>query len=373
MKKILLGSTAIVAAATLATSVHAADQASGLSVNLGGFADFQAGFADQDSSATATGPNSRDFKVQNDTEVHVTVSGETDSGLGYGAVIELNADVSSDGDGDGGNADKAYLYLESESIGRVELGSNTGAQSTLSITGASNARATGGIDGDWYDFVNTSGANFILTPELPAAEAARGGTREDSNKITYYTPDLQGFKAGVSFSPDEGDSGTAASFTGELGTDVENVFGVAASYNAEYENVALGLSLTGEFGENESALFEDTVAWGVGLSASTAGFSIAGSYADWGDSNLVVGTLDDDQTVWSIGVAYEQDKMGVSVGYLDSESTGNDFTNISVGADYQLAPGLTSYVEVSFFDLDAAGVGADNDGSVVLIGSELSF
>ncbi len=371
MKKFLLGTTAFVAAATLATAAQAGDN--GLNVELGGFADFQAGFADQDTAFTATGANSRDFKIQNDTEIHVKVSGKTDSGLGYGAVIELNADVSGDADADGGNSDKTYLFIESDSMGRVEMGSNAGAQQTKAITAASIARATGGVDGDWYDFVNTGGANFILSPELPAAAAAEGGTREDSNKITYYTPNFSGFSAGLSFSPDEGDAGTAAGFTGQVGTDVENVFGLGLSYDADYDNVAVGVSLTGEFGESENPGFEDTAAWGIGLSVGTAGFSVAGSYADWSDSNLAVGATNDDQTVWSLGAAYEMDKMGVSLTYLDSESTGNDFTNVSVGADYQLAPGLTSYVEVSFFDLDAAGAGADNDGSVVLIGSELSF
>ncbi|MCP5361127.1 MAG: porin [Hyphomicrobiales bacterium] len=371
MKKILLGTSALVSAVALAGSASA----NSLDVTVGGFIDFQAGFTDQD-SAFETGANSREAKFQNDTEVHVSVDGQADNGLKYGAVIELNADVSADGNGDGGNADKTYIYLESDA-GRLELGANTGAQNTMAVSAATIARATGGVDGDWYDFVNTGGTTgtvpFILTQELPGAEAAEGGTREDANKITYYTPRFSGVQLGVSYTPDEGDSGTAAAFTGELNGDNENVFGLGLNYAGEMDGVGLHLSATGEFGNNEVATTEDLAAYALGAVVSFEGFSLGGSWTDWSDSGLAVGTTNDTQQAWTLGAAYETGPFGVSVTYLDSEQTSNDFTNLVVGADYQLAPGLVPYVEVSFFDLDQGGTSVDNDGTVVLVGTELNF
>jgi len=401
MKKIILTTGTILGSMALATSAYAGGVPEGqpnatspagtstpstsnattgadLALTVGGFIDFQAGFTDQDSFFETSGAagNSRDFKTQNDTEIQVRVDGKTDSGLEYGAVIELNADVSDDGDGDGGNADKTYIYVGNDSFGRVELGANSGSTTTMNVNAASIARATGGVDGDWYDFVNTTastGAGFITTPELPAAAAAEGGVREDANKITYYTPSFSGVTLGVSFTPDEGDSGTAAAFTGDLGNDQENVFGIALGYDQDYDNVNVKASIIGEIGESENAAIEDTNAWGLGLAVASQGFSVAGSYADWSDSGLAVGTVNDDQRVWTLGAAYEQDQFGVSITYLDSESQDNELTNLALGADYQLAPGLVTYVDVSLFDMDGAGTAVDNDGSVILIGTELSF
>jgi len=378
------GGSAMAKSANSSSMANSADSstmaASGaaLALNVGGFIDFQAGFTDQDSAFEGTGAagNSREFKTQNDTEIHVRVDGKTDSGINYGAVIELNADVSGDADGDGGNADKTYIYVGSDAFGRVELGANSGSTTTMNVNAASIARATGGVDGDWYDFVNTTastGAGFILTPELPAAASAEGGTREDANKITYYTPSFSGVTLGVSFTPDEGDSGTAAAFTGDLGNDQENVFDIAIGYDQDYDNVNVKASIIGEIGESENAGIEDTNAWGLGLAVASQGFSVAGSYADWSDSGLAVGTVNDDQKVWTLGAAYEQDQFGVSLTYLDSESQDNELTNLALGADYQLAPGLVTYVDVSLFDMDGAGTTVDNDGSVILIGTELSF
>jgi outer membrane protein OmpU len=248
----------------------------------------------------------------------------------------------------------------------------------MQVSAATIARATGGVDGDWYDFVNLTGGNFITTQELPAAEAAEGGVREDANKISYYTPVFSGFQLGVSYTPDEGDSGTIAGATGKNNGDNENVFDLGLSYSKDFNGLGVSSALVGEFGESETAGVEDTAAWSFGLALDYQGFSVAGSYTDWADSGLATGSTEDNQNAWTLGAAYETGPFGVSVTYLDSEGSNgvasNDLQNLVVGADYTLAPGLVPYVEVSFFDTDDNTAGtADNDGSVVLVGAELTF
>ncbi len=386
MKKFLFGTTALIGAAAFATAAHA----QGPAVNVGGHIDFQAGFSDQDSvfesNGGATDPDSREAKFANDTEIHISVEGRADNGLTYGAVVELEADVSGDADGEGGNADKTYIYLESN-VGRVELGSNVGAQAAMKVDASTIARATGGIDGDWDRFIDTTGggaSGFILRPDLPSDHGSIGGAEggtEDANKITYYSPVFSGFQVGVSFTPDGGDTGTASAFTGELNGDNENIFGLGVSYAGQWDQVGVQVAATGEFGDSEIAATEDLSAWQVGTVVSYQGFSIAGSWADWDDSNRASAGTDLESEFWTVGAAYETGPFGVSITYLDSEvETGvsgadNEFTNVAVGADYQLAPGLVPYVEVNFFDLDAAGSSSvtDNDGTVVLVGTELSF
>ncbi len=357
MKKVLLGTTALV------TLFAGSAMAETPTVSLGGFLDFQAGVVDQDNDA-----GQRDVLFQNDTEVHVKVNGKSDNGLGYGAVIELEADVSADADNEGLNADKTYLFVEG-GFGRVEAGNNTDAAAALRVDASSFARATGGIDGDFYDFINLP-AGTLYTPALPTEWFA--GVQEDATKITYYSPRFSGVQVGVSYTPDQGNGGTAAGFTGDANGDYENVINAGINYTAQYDQVGVAASLTGEIADNELSSNEDLRAWAAGATVSFAGFSFGGSYGDWNESVQVTpGAGDSDY--WTVGAGYEQGPVGVSLTYLDSESPAVDFQNIVLGADYQLAPGLVPYVEVSFFDADAAGTLADNDGNVVLIGTELSF
>lgn len=365
MKKLLLGTTILFGAAAIASSANAAP-----SVNLGGFIDFQTGLTNQD-SAYETGANSRDFKFQNDTEVHVNVEGKTDRGLVYGATIELEADVSIDGDGEGLNADKTFIYFENDELGRLELGNNEGAESAMKVDASSIAVATGGIDGDFYDFANVAG--YWRTPDHPSATI--GGATDDATKITYYSPRFSGIQGGISFTPDEGDGGSAAGFTGDTGADQESVFGLGVNYEASYsEGVDVRVSLTGEFGSAESAAVEDLSSWALGSAVSYQGWSVAASYADMTDSGLASASTNDDQDLWTLGAAYETGPYGVSLTYLDSKTQNLEFTNVVLGADYKMAPGLVPYVEVSFFDTDDNIAGtSDNDGSVLLVGAELSF
>jgi hypothetical protein len=365
MKKLLLGTTVLFGAAALATSAQAAP-----SVSVGGFIDFQAGATDQD-AAFETGANTREFKFQNDTEIHVNVTGVSETGLRYGAAIELEADVTGDADNEGLNADKTYIFVESDEMGRVELGNNTDAAAALKVDASSIAVATGGIDGDFYDFANVAG--YQVAPDLPTATFT--GAQEDATKITYFTPKFSGFQGGVSFTPDQGDAGSATGFTGENGSDFENVFNIGVNYEGTYnDGIEVNASLTGEFGDSESNTTEDLSAWAAGVAVKMEAWTVAASYADASESGLTVGSANDDQSFWTLGAAYETGPYGVSVTYLDSERQSNEFNNIVVGADYKLAPGLVPYVEVSFFDTDDNTAGtADNDGSVVLVGAELSF
>lgn len=368
MKKILLGTTALFGAVALASAA----QAQGPNLTVGGFIDFQAGFQNEDLDA-----GFRNYGFQNDTEVHVKVDGKSDNGLGYGAVIELEADVSADADGEGVNADKTYIYL-SGGWGRFELGSNVGPTKTMKVDASTFARATGGIDGDWYDFIHTAGVGltqlgYLVSPDLPSDFGrATFGDSEDATKINYYSPVFSGFQLGLSFTPDTGDVGQVPQSGDVNFAQAENVFGLGLSYTGKFQQIGVKLSATGEIGESESALQEDLGAYALGASFSYLGFTFGGSWGDWGDSYQAVNS-NNDADFWNLGLAYDFGPFGASIGYIDSENAGNESQNLVIGADYKLAPGLVPYAEVSFFELDSAGTANDNDGTVFLVGTQLNF
>lgn len=369
MKKILLGTTALFGAVALFAGAASAENPK---VTVGGFADFQAGWVDQDNDDAQ-----RDYGFRNDTEVTVHVDGKTDAGLGYGAVIDLEADVSEDADNQGLNASRTYVYMDG-TWGRLQLGSAEGAEYTLKIDASNIARATGGIDGDWHYFANNigQGVNFISTPRLVAAIGNASDAGDEStinaNKITYYSPRFAGFQLGGSYTPDLGDKGQRVDRLDNTAQG-SDVFSAGVNYEAQFNEVSLGLAATGEWGDDDSAAESEIRTWTAGGQVGFAGFSVAGSYGSYEK-----GLFTDDAEFWTAGAAYDFGPFGVSGTYLNSEADAigggdNEFENLVIGADYKLAEGLTPYVEVSLFDFDSAAGLPDNDGTVVLVGTELAF
>jgi len=407
MKKILLGTTALIGAATLLAGAANAEDPK---VTVGGFSTFEAGYVKSDYDS-----GERSVSFRNDNEIHFNIAGKTDAGLGYGAEIDLEADINGSSAATNGStnqgisAHRTYGWLQGDQWGHFEFGSNDGAARTLKVDASNIARATGGIDGDWNTFADVNVAatstttggsvgtfagttpagvaaprSFITAPRLPVengpATTFYSDTWGNDDKVTYYTPRFQGFQLGVSFAPSLADRGQTDTRYADLGFDASNIYSGGLNYETQYEGVGIAAAATGEAGKADASTGNNLEAWNAGLKLSYLGFSAAGSYGDWENSFAVSGTKAD---YWTAGLAYETGPLGASVTYLNSEDkpTGQDnkFQDISVGVDYKLAPGLTPFVEYTYYDINpsggtaASGNVSSNKGDVVIIGSQLSF
>lgn len=389
MKKILLGTTGLVGAALLASAASAETP----KVTLGGFSDFQAGYVSDDRDAAQ---NSTAFR--NDNTVIVKVDGKTNGGLGYGAQIDLEADTTNDANNQGVNASRTFTYLEG-SFGRVELGGNKSVAATSRVDASSIAVATGGINGGWGNFANgtaavatrasnagsnAAGGNFITHAKLSSEHGAynRVGdeTTYNATKISYYTPKFSGFQAGVSYTPQIDDRGQT--ITSSTTASVDNVWDLALGYNntfsGGYKFAAAGTYETGSGnnGAGPSGFGSDIRGWNLGASLGYQGFSVAGSYGRQSDTGFgAANNIEGDY--WTAGLGYATGPIGLSATYLNSSTdTGavtNDFSNIVLGADYKLAPGLTPYAEVSFYDFDGAVAINQNQGTAFILGTQVAF
>ncbi len=377
MKKILLGTTGLVAVALLATAASAETP----KVTLGGFSDFQSGWTNDDRDA---GVRSNGFR--NDNEITVKVDGKTDGGLGYGAQIDLEADTTNDADNQGVNASRTFTYLDGN-WGRVELGGNKSVASTMRVDASTLAAATGGINGAWTYFVNavpTTGQGFITTSKLVAEHGSTRSfgdeTTYNASKVSYYTPKFSGFQAGVSYTPQLADRGQTIARSDTNG--LADVIDLGLGYEGTMGGVKLAASGTYEMADGQGAVTglvgtDDVNAWNLGALVGFQGFSLAGSYGSWDDS----GTAGVQADYWTAGLGYSAGPIGVSATYLASttESTGvsdNEFENIVLGAEYKLAAGLTPYAEVSFYDFDNNGKAAttyDNQGTTFILGTQVAF
>jgi hypothetical protein len=419
MKQILLGTSMLIGAAGLFAGAALAETPK---VTVGGYENFEGGYVsdDMDSTETATqnGVKERPQAFRSDTQVDFKIDGKSDNGLGYGGEVDLLADTSADVQGRGVNASKTFIYADGM-WGRFELGSNVGADGTMKVDAGTIARATGGINGDWNYFAN-AGDQFLAQAALPLGYGATGAgnndftgdhTEENIDKVTYYTPRFSGFQLGASYLPDQTNRGQGGApvtngFGQQIGpmgpnrTDTnaglaQNIFTGGINYDNKFGDVGIALAATGEYGKAQVTGYDSLAAWNAGGKISYMGFSLAGSYGDWGKSNTLKADDSKDTWYWDVGGAYEYGPFGVSVTYLNSQfdcgtsfgvgdagantdcqSIGkNKFDNVSVGTDYKLAPGLTPYAEVSWYDEKADVLASDdrNKGVLGIVGTQLNF
>lgn len=369
MKKILLGTTGLVAVALLASAASAAETPK---VTLGGFSDFQSGWTNDDKDT-----NSRTNGFRNDNEVTVKVDGKTAGGLGYGAEIDLEADTTNDVDGQGVNASRTFTYLDGN-WGRVELGGNKSVASTMRVDASTLAAATGGINGATLYFVNgTNTANFISTSKLVSEHGSTTTFGDEhtynATKVSYYTPKVSGFQAGVSYTPQLNDRGQGVARSDSTG--LADVLDFGLGYEGTVSGVKLAAAGTYETATGNGAVgaagfgADDVNAWNLGALVGYQGFSLAGSYGSWDNSGLA--NVDGDY--WTAGLGYSAGPVGLSATYLTSDLGSNDFDNVVLGAEYKLAAGLTPYAEVSFYDFNSTGTTYDNQGTTFLLGTQVAF
>lgn len=388
MKKILLGTTTLIGAAALFSGAALAETPK---VTVGGDADFQMGWVNEDLD---TGLRSQSFRSQ--TELKFRVDGKSDSGLGYGGGIDLNADTSAAMTNGGADANRTFIYVDGN-WGRFEMGSDVGAQQTMKVDTTNIARATGGLD--WRRFVNSASGTatniFWAAPVLdiqygvPAAGFLGNQYDENLSKVTYYSPKFSGFQLGVSYLVDNTSTGQVVNRTSGAGTTAgtvvgalpafENIWTGGLSYDGKWDQVSIALAVTGERGNSTAAAVEDLRTWNAGAKFGYMGFAVAGSWGNIGDSGRATGTANDDVSYWTLGGSYETGPFGASLTWFNSTyeiagtTTENELNNWTFGVDYKLAPGLTPYAEVTVFEQDSPTAALDNDGTVFIAGTQLSF
>ena len=297
MRKLLLGTTALAAAATLSANVAVAD------VSIAGY--FEWKYKSQSSNITANDGTS----VDSDSEIAFKFSNKTDSGLTVGMTTEMFAD--------GGDTaiEESYLHI-SGGFGKIVLGVDDGV-------------------GDYYG---------VAASDLPAEEVFAIGTSasisvknadysnlsSNSDVISYHIPAMGGLTGGISFA-DSGPTGASDS------TEVAFKYAMDAG--------GASITLGGATGTTEDATQDiDTQVVGVKVSSGniTAAVSQSTHEANGSDEE-------------SNGAAVQfkvSDAMTLTVhtSETDDSSTTEEYTNSGVEVAYTIASGLTAYLNVEDYD-----------------------
>ncbi len=355
MKKILLGSTALVAASLVAApAVQAEDP---IQLSVGGYMEQWFGYGSSDI-------DDRDhFDQKSDSEIIFSGSTTLDNGIKFGVNVQLEGNTSGD------QIDESYAFIEGD-FGRVLMGSENSAGYIMHIAAPNvGIGINSGDQGDWVPA--SSDAGQFRAP-LGATSLENDATN-DANRLTYFTPRFSGLQGGISYTPDDGEDTNAQ-----------------PSENDDYHNgIDLGLNFTESFGgfdiaasgrygtaTNDAAGGDDPEVFAVGLNVGFAGFTVGGSYAQQEEGGVNEGQAFD------VGASYGTGPWGVSVTYFSGEAEGSaasgdeEMQTIEAAASYALGPGIKLVGSVGYndFDDDESGVGDDsNDGYWVVTGIKLNF
>lgn len=341
MKKGLLTTTALVAAMT-ASSAFAGD----VSLSLGGFLRAGGGVG----PVTETHDAGKDFFSIFDSEIHFNGKGTLDNGITIATRIEL------EGHSDGDQIDEQWIQIKSQ-FGTVMIGGNDDAAYNISGSGKPGFLCTGAWDG-CYAFVPGGIVGTI------------GG--KDSAGIHYYTPNIAGFEAGISWQPSLADLPATTDKTTDNSRDR---LAIGAAYSNSFGDVSFGIDggyiHTDEEHDSGGA---DESAYAIGANIGYSGFTLEGRWEHASDYDNTAGT---DMDRFGGGLTYVTGPwtfQGSAVYEdVDANGTADDseaFTAVA-GIAYELGDGVDVGGVVQYGDVDyGAGGGQDNDGfgGVLLLG-----
>ena len=367
MKKVLLGSTALVAAGVMATAPASA--AEKLSAKVGGYMEQWVGYTSVDDYNAAAGDTSG-FYVKSDSEIHFTGATVLDNGIEFGINVQLEANSNSSD-----QIDESYLIIKG-SFGEINIGSENSAMYKMHY--APNEFGIGINSGDQADWTLGSGASISSSGTFrgPFGSTYMEPARtNDSEKITYYTPRVAGFQFGASYSPD-------TSQDSNVRTNSDTALTDGVMFGANYVNNFGGfdVAVSGGYGTflDSPAGSNEPEAYSAGITLGYAGFGIGASWARFDDS----GATDGDG--YNLGVSYETGPFGVSLSYFNGERAGSgaataggsqaEQDTFALSGKYGLGPGVTAAATLghSEYTSSTAGV-ADVEATYFVTGIKLSF
>ncbi|MFZ2102420.1 MAG: porin [Oricola sp.] len=355
MKNVLMASSAIIGAAALVASPAAAQE-----LKLSAFQQFMASAGDSDNDgSTGNDRSDRGFAFSTNTEIHVNGSIMADNGITFGFRVEIEADS-----GEDNNVDENSIWA-SGGFGKLEFGNNDGAEDTFMVNGSNSGVDYGGVGNPTSNFLTSAYMGDART----SVDLQNGTDSSDGTKITYTTPNFNGFSAGISYTPDTADGGDGNDFNRANSSGTHDHVGLGLGYEGEFNGVGLELGLVGAFGKADAEPEDNVYGIGGGVAVSFSGFTIAaGGVYDDADGNGGEGYGVD------LGIGYEAGPWNFSINgiYSEDDDSDDELMAGSANVGYNLAPGVSVFL-TGFIGEEDLGSGDNNDIVAVTSGLKVSF
>jgi predicted porin len=387
MKRLLMATTAVALVGGAAGEAYGQSSTAGpIRLGLGGYFQFYGVFGQQSDDPGRPGEFRHNFDFKREAEVFFTGQTKLDNGLMVGVDVQLEAESCTD------QIDESYIWFQGN-WGRLILGSENSAAYLLAV-GAPTVDAN--FDGQDPNYrlptlLGQGDPRSLAGGGNSAIDAYVVNLTGDSEKITYLSPRIAGFRAGLSFTPDNSEEGTqggqiaskGGSFAGmpfnnNPGT-WSNVIAGGLNYENKFGPIDLLAGIGYEYGFLESGtpppdLFKDRQSGQAGVDVGIAGFHIGGGY--YFDDN---GYEDDGtQRSWALGVTYTMGPLTLGGSYFDSkrdQPAGVDDVHLRrylAGARYVVGPGVDLRGSVQYYNYNADSPDSNNAWFGV-VGTVLTF
>ena len=346
MKHQLLCTSAI--ALCVAASSAAAQE---WDVKVGGFYEIEAFMVDGDFKDHI---DKGGLDLKSDSEIGITPSITLDNGLSFSASLQIEMD------GTGNHADDTFMTISGPGLGSVVLG-HTGSAGYNMLVGAPNV--TGGS-------LNTYAPKNeeMMVSEDKQDESRLGGATLDPDDVdigydvarfTYYTPDFNGLKFGISYAPDDTGSDGANLLTDiNESRKVADIIDLGLGYSQAFGDANMSLGV--RFGQGDMAHRARRTATASGaLGTGESILASAGTVAGCNRTNTAVCTGDIVVTEggklsnWAVGASVTFGAVKVGGAMAQSNTLGmaknanindgdTEHQGFIVGASYD-APGPWSF------------------------------
>ena len=376
MKKLILGSTALVGVASLANAAQASD---GIKLDVGGFFQtvYQGVFDNKSGHHFGEGRNVDHFTHN----AEVWFKGETtlDNGLTVGARIELEGENAAD------QIDKSFVYW-SGGFGKVQIGSQDGPIGGYCILPP-------GATSNFSAFSpNVWGSNDPV-----GSNAACIDVLGNSQSILYATPVFSGFQLRLGYTPSNNAEDYTQDGVNGPGTPTNpdgtahHSFAAYATYNYAGDGWGVdwggGGSWQGKFNGTEGGNDGKSQAYQTGLNLTFGNFGVGGvmEYFNTGgdDNNAWVagGGVSYGIDAWTVGLQGSHghyDGEGPALSFASNPGGSRNLNRVILTGNYALGPGVDVDAELGYSWFHDSGDAADSDTDgyhavSVALGSKLTF
>lgn len=366
MRKILLSSSALLAAGLVASPALAAD---GIKLSLGGYFRTAVDVNLDDHKTGELGNNRYNDGVFSDAEIYFLGKTTLDNGLTVGTRVELEGEESTD------QIDAAYVYFQG-GFGETRIGSLKGAFSQLCVSPVGNTTNFSAFLETDQTITNAYNGSVRTDTVCNSVDAWVSGQADKSQKIVYITPNFSGFQLGVSWSPNGAheSGGVTGGHTGmptNVNGEQRNIVDAYATYKKDFGGWGLqwggGGSWALSLGGQPSDAQKKGEDYQTGLNVFFGNLSVGGTFGY--DKN----SFGDDRNYWfaGAGAAYKIDAFTVGLQYdhTEGEITGNNIERhidaVALTGNYAMGPGIDldatiQYTTASGDKGDAAHGGYDS-------------
>ena len=341
MKKVLLGTTALVAAAAFAgIGVAQADDemmAEPISVSVGGYYTAAIIMSDVDGA-----DNSRGHGIQQNNEFNIGGSTTLDNGMTAGVRARLTTN-------DYEHSDEREVFF-SGGFGSIHLGNIEGAAQQNDTWVPGNSAAIGGIKSPWFAGIGGSWTTAAIN--------------EDATKIVYFAPSFNGLGVAVSYAPENSTDSYAGDSTNDGGWSEQ--ISASLSYSMDIGGGSVSANIGTEQytaeGDAMGMVGDDASAMRYGLVVSVDQIGIGASFHDQDMGGGAENNLAEFGASWSEGPLM----LGVQHATRDfADDSSSEFTGLNI--NYNMGPGVDLGIQA------ASGNRAGAEFTQFLLGTWFAF